>query len=72
MDPNSSWYDRHVLPYLLDCACGFKPIARVRDKVITNAAGRVPDPAAALAEMRRVLCPGGKLLFAVWGEATAA
>lgn len=143
-ETSSSWYDQHLLPYLLDCACGFKPIARIRRQVIPNAAGRVlevgvgtglnlpfydktkiealvgidpagqmhplaqrrseraglpvelrllsaeclpfesqtfdcvvctytlctvPDPAAALAEMRRVLRTGGKLLFAEHGLA---
>ncbi|WP_028997089.1 class I SAM-dependent methyltransferase [Azohydromonas australica] len=41
MSPTSSWYDRHVLPYLLDFACGLSPIARQRRKVIPQAAGRV-------------------------------
>ncbi len=41
MSPAPSWYDRHVLPYLLDFACGLSPIARQRRKVIPQAAGRV-------------------------------
>jgi ubiquinone/menaquinone biosynthesis C-methylase UbiE len=41
MPPTPSWYDRHVLPYLLDFACGLSPIARQRQKVIPQAAGRV-------------------------------
>lgn len=41
MSPTPSWYDRHVLPYLLDFACGLSPIARQRRKVIPQAAGRV-------------------------------
>jgi ubiquinone/menaquinone biosynthesis C-methylase UbiE len=41
MSPTSSWYNRHVLPYLLDFACGLSPIARQRQKVIPQAAGRV-------------------------------
>ncbi|NML17029.1 class I SAM-dependent methyltransferase [Azohydromonas caseinilytica] len=35
------WYDRYLLPRLLDCACGLAPIARQRRKVIPQAAGRV-------------------------------
>lgn len=139
-----SWYDRHVLPYLIDFACGLPVIAAQRRKVIPRAAGRVleigigtgrnlafydtnkvqvlvgidpapqmhplarrrseraglpvelhslsaeklplesssfdcvvctftlcsiPDPLAALAEMRRVLRTGGRLLFAEHGLA---
>ena len=141
------WYDRNVLPYLLDLACGAPPISAQRRKVIPQAAGRVleigigtglnlafydrrkvsalvgidpsermhrlarrrseraglpvelhplaaerlplpsasfdcvvctytlcsvDDPAAALAEMRRVLRPEGRLLFAEHGLAPDA
>jgi ubiquinone/menaquinone biosynthesis C-methylase UbiE len=144
MERTQSWYDRHLLPSLLDFACGLPVIAAQRRKVIPQAAGRVlevgigtglnlpfydtrkvrclvgidpaqqmhrlarrrsaragldlelrplaaerlpletgsfdsvvctytlcsvPDPSAALAEMRRVLRPGGKLLFAEHGIA---
>ncbi len=41
MSPAPSWYDRHVLPYLLDFACSLSPIARRRRKVIPQATGRV-------------------------------
>lgn len=142
-DP-ASWYDRHVLPWLLDFACGLPMISTQRRQVVPRAAGRVleigigtglnlrfydrakvqalvgidpaqqmhrlaqrrslraglpvdlrqltaerlpldsasfdcvvctytlcsvTDPMAALAEMRRVLRPGGRLLFAEHGLA---
>ncbi len=144
MTQEANWYDKRVLPYLLDFACGLAPVARQRRKVIPQAAGRVlevgigtglnlrfydrskvhtlvgvdpseqmhalarrrseaarlpvdlrplaaerlplesasfdcvvctytlcsvADPAASLAEMRRVLKPSGKLLFAEHGLA---
>ncbi len=37
----ATWYERHILPYLLDVACGVKPIRRQRQKVIPLARGRV-------------------------------
>ena len=35
------WYDRHILPYLIDLACGMKPIRQQREEVVPRAKGRV-------------------------------
>jgi ubiquinone/menaquinone biosynthesis C-methylase UbiE len=37
----TSFYDRHVLPRLIGCACGAGPIRRQRAKVVPRAEGRV-------------------------------
>ncbi|MEP5766179.1 MAG: class I SAM-dependent methyltransferase [Halieaceae bacterium] len=138
------FYDKHILPHFINCACGTKPITRQRQKVVPLASGTVleigigtglnlrhydasridrvigldpseaswhiaeknnpdlpfpldfiglpgeeipleensidtvmvtyalctiPDPQAALAGMRRVLKPGGRLIFCEHGEA---
>ncbi len=138
------FYDRHILPRFINCACGTKPITRQREKVVPLAKGTVleigvgtglnlrhydhgkvdkvigldpseesweiarrnnpdlpfalefiglpgeeipledasvdtvmvtyalctiPDPVSALHGMRRVLRPGGKLVFCEHGEA---
>lgn len=36
-----NWYERHVLPYVIDIACGIKPVRRQREKVVPLARGRV-------------------------------
>jgi ubiquinone/menaquinone biosynthesis C-methylase UbiE len=38
---SASWYDRHLLPYVLDIACGLKPVRQQREKVVPLARGRV-------------------------------
>ena len=35
------WYDRHVLPYLLDLACNVRPVQQQRRRVVPQARGRV-------------------------------
>ncbi len=35
------FYDRHILPRVINCACGARPIMRQRQKVVPEAAGTV-------------------------------
>lgn len=37
----ASFYDRHILPHVINCACGAKPITYQRRKVVPRASGRV-------------------------------
>lgn len=36
-----NWYEHHLLPGLIDCACGMKAVSRERAKVVPLARGRV-------------------------------
>lgn len=36
-----SWYEQHILPSLLDFACGMKAIRKQREKIVPQAAGDV-------------------------------
>jgi ubiquinone/menaquinone biosynthesis C-methylase UbiE len=35
------WYDRVILPHVLDCACGIEPVRKQREKVVPKAEGEV-------------------------------
>lgn len=41
MTPHTGWYERHVLPYLVDLACGLNTVRRQRRKVVPAAHGNV-------------------------------
>ncbi len=41
MTDSSNWYEKHLLPYLVDLACGLKPVRLQREKVIPLAQGNV-------------------------------
>jgi ubiquinone/menaquinone biosynthesis C-methylase UbiE len=36
-----SFYEKHVLPYLIDLACGIRPVQRQRQKLVPLASGKV-------------------------------
>jgi ubiquinone/menaquinone biosynthesis C-methylase UbiE len=36
-----AFYERHILPHVIGCACGSRPIQRQRAKVVPKASGRV-------------------------------
>lgn len=36
-----AFYERHILPHVIGCACGSRPIQRQRAKVVPQASGRV-------------------------------
>lgn len=36
-----NFYDRYLLPYVIDLACGIKPVQRQRAKIVPRARGRV-------------------------------
>ena len=37
----TSFYDRHIMPRLIGCACSTKPIMKQREKVVPLATGKV-------------------------------
>jgi ubiquinone/menaquinone biosynthesis C-methylase UbiE len=41
MSTRPNWYERHVLPYIIDIGCGIKPVRLQREKVVPLANGRV-------------------------------
>lgn len=38
---HGNWYERNVLPWLIELACGMRSVGRQRMKVIPQAQGRV-------------------------------
>ncbi|MCC2636426.1 MAG: ycgJ [Moraxellaceae bacterium] len=41
MSDHGNWYERHLLPYLIDMACGIGPVKKQREKIVPLAHGRV-------------------------------
>jgi 2-polyprenyl-3-methyl-5-hydroxy-6-metoxy-1,4-benzoquinol methylase len=41
MSQQPNWYERHVLPYIIDVGCGIKPVRLQREKVVPLAQRRV-------------------------------
>lgn len=41
MSDHPNWYEKHILPWLLDLVCGIGPVSRQREKVVPKASGRV-------------------------------
>ena len=37
----ASFYERHILPHVIGCACGARPIQRQRAKIVPKASGQV-------------------------------
>jgi len=38
---STNWYERHLLPYMIDIACGLRPIREQREKVVPLARGQI-------------------------------
>ena len=43
----TSFYDRHIVPRLIGCACSTKPIMKQREKIVPQATGRCWSSASA-------------------------
>jgi len=35
------FYDKHILPRFINCACGTRPVMKQREKVVPQASGTV-------------------------------
>ena len=36
-----SFYEEHILPHVINCACGMKTVAKQREKIVPQARGQV-------------------------------